>query len=80
MTDFREDMVENLMYSDTLSGKDYLFVIELLGEPDYKDSTWIEYLIREKYESDIDPVYIKWLVIEFDSLKTVNKYYINTKK
>ena len=44
-----------------------LQVIELLGQPKSKNKAGFEYLIREKYGTDIDPEYISNLFVEFDS-------------
>jgi len=67
MTDYREKMVKDLIQSDTLIDKTRQQIILLLGEPDTKDSIHLEYLIREKFTNDIDPDYISYLKIQFDS-------------
>lgn len=66
MTDFRENMVDDLIQSDTLVGMNRKEVIELLGQPKSEKESKFEYLIREKYGTDIDPEYISNLQIEFD--------------
>jgi hypothetical protein len=66
MTDFREKMVDDLIQNDTLIGMNQEQVIELLGLPESENKAKLEYLIREKYGSDIDPEYISNLIIEFD--------------
>ena len=66
MTDFREKMVDDLIQNDTLIGMNQEQVIELLGLPEAENKAKLEYLIREKYGSDIDPEYISNLIIEFD--------------
>ena len=66
MTDFREKMVDDLIQSDTLIGMNQEQVLELLGQPKSENKSKLEYLIREKYGSDIDPEYISNLIIEFD--------------
>ena len=66
MTDTREKMVEHLLQSDTLVGLKRINVVHLLGEPEKSDKQVIEYLVREKYETDIDPEYISYLIIELD--------------
>jgi aromatic ring-opening dioxygenase catalytic subunit (LigB family) len=66
MTDFREKMVDDLIQNDTLIGMNQEQVIELLGLPESENKAKLEYLIREKYRSDIDPEYISNLIIEFD--------------
>lgn len=77
MTDFREVMVSDLINSDTLTGLSKTELIQLLGEPELKANNKFSYLVREKYERDIDPVYIKRLVILFDSTESVVNYQIN---
>ena len=66
ITDFREKMVDDLIQNDTLIGMNQEQVIELLGLPESENKAKLEYLIREKYGSDIDPEYISNLIIEFD--------------
>ena len=66
ITDFREKMVDDLIQNDTLIRMNQEQVIELLGLPESENKAKLEYLIREKYRSDIDPEYISNLIIEFD--------------
>ena len=66
ITDFREKMVDDLIQNDTLIKMNQEQVIELLGLPESENKAKLEYLIREKYGSDIDPEYISNLIIEFD--------------
>tara|TARA_R110000868_G_scaffold43881_4_gene147367 strand:+ start:593 stop:967 length:375 start_codon:yes stop_codon:yes gene_type:complete len=80
MTDVRENMLTDLIISDTLNGLTNIQVVELLGEPESTNQEEITYLVREKYESGIDPVYIKHLLIRLDSLNTVTDYKIETRK
>ncbi len=70
MTDFRESMITDLILADTLSELNSTKLIEILGEPESIKGYQINYLFRKKQESDIDPVYIKYLEIEIDT--TVN--------
>ena len=65
MTDVREKMIIDLIDSDTLIGLNKTKVFELLGQPDLEDSLQLKYLVREKYTNDIDPDYIKYLIIDF---------------
>ena len=51
----------------TLLNKTKEEIIQILGDPEYPDSTNFEYLVIEKYERDIDPEYYQYLIIEFDS-------------
>jgi outer membrane protein assembly factor BamE (lipoprotein component of BamABCDE complex) len=76
MTDVREKMVDDLIQSDTLQGMSKEQVIELLGHPESENEDELEYLIREKYGTDIDPEYISSLIIEFDDDGQVRNYKI----
>ncbi|WP_146141981.1 hypothetical protein [Prolixibacter denitrificans] len=67
MTDVRENIVDDLINSDTIIGKSKEAVIELLGQPETQSKNKLKYLIREKYSSDIDPDYISNLKVEFDN-------------
>lgn len=80
MTDIRENMVGDLIKSDTLLHLNKSAVIELLGEPEIINGNTITYLLREKYGSDIDPEYISYLKVEFDTSFSVRKYKIEKKK
>ena len=74
MTDFREKMIDDLIQSDTLIGLSKEEVINLLGEPEQNEDTLFGYTVRERYERDIDPVYIMWLSIKIknDTVVGVN--------
>ena len=76
MTDVRENMIDDLIQSDTLIGMNKEQVIELLGQPKSETETRFEYLIREKYGTDIDPEYISNLMIEFNDKGQVRNYRI----
>ncbi len=64
----RDAMLDDLLENQDLKQKSYLQIVELLGNPQFKlDSTMeIGYAIDEDYGTDIDPVYVKTLVIQFD--------------
>jgi len=66
VTDVREKMVQDLLKSDTLIGLDKTTTIQLLGQPERIESHTFDYLVREKYGMNIDPIYIKYLSIEFN--------------
>ncbi|PCJ01513.1 MAG: hypothetical protein COB15_00920 [Flavobacteriales bacterium] len=73
LTDVRENMLDDLLESDTLIGIHMSEIIYLLGEPEEMKNEEYKYLVREKYGSNIDPEYIKYLSIEFDENgKTIN--------
>lgn len=69
ITDVREKMVDDLLSSDTLIGLRKEEVVALLGESAHSDTSGnsCKYLIREKYEWNIDPEYTSYLIIQFDS-------------
>lgn len=66
LTDTREKMVSNLISTDTLIGMESNKIIDLLGEPEFIKEKSLEFLIREKYSWNIDPDYIKYLIVEMD--------------
>ena len=76
LADDRERMVSDLIESDTLLGLNAAQVIQLLGEPELAKAFTYDFLIREKYSFNIDPDYIKYLVVEFNKNGKVKKYYI----
>lgn len=78
MTDVRERMVDDLFESDTLMGMRIPEVRQLLGEPDREidDELQYVYLVRERYSTDIDPDYIKVLVVQFHPNGNVVEYRI----
>ena len=66
-TDFREVMLDDLLESQILPGKSKEEVIQLLGEPERRLSAdQVQYVVREKYGWDIDPEYLKYLLVTFD--------------
>lgn len=76
LTETREKMVNNLISSDTLIGLAPDQVILLLGEPEFTKEKSLEFLVREKHSWNIDPDYIKYLVIELDESEKVNHAYV----
>ena len=60
---YRNSMVNSLLENYNLKGLNYQEIKTLLGEADGKDSTHIWYDIKVDYGSDIDPVYIKTLIL-----------------
>lgn len=80
LTENREKMVSDLIKSDTLMGMETDEIIRLLGEPEFKKEKTLEFLIREKHSGNIDPDYIKYLVVEMDESGKANKYYVRKTK
>ena len=69
--DYRKDIVNDLMKNHLSRGMHYKQVIQLIGEPQYKqDSTEISYEISVEFgRLDIDPIKSSSLVLQFnDSL------------
>lgn len=73
MTDIRERMVDDLISSQILIGKTIPEVISILGKPETREDDELKYLIREKYGRDIDPDYIKYLVLSLDKDGKITK-------
>ena len=75
-------MLKDLTTEHKLVGLKYSQLIELLGEPNFNDSSSLAYKIIEDYGHDIDPVYTKNLDFTFlkDSTITSFKVYEWKKK
>jgi hypothetical protein len=71
-TDQREKMIDDLIISDTLIGMDTIQVYRLLGEPDYNTDSSRMFLVREKFTTNIDPDYIKYLNVVIENHKVEN--------
>ena len=69
----RNAMVDDVVQNHNLKGKTLNDITGLLGQPQYPlDSTMeIGYKIDENYGTDIDPIYTKTLLIQFDKDTTV---------
>jgi hypothetical protein len=80
LSDNREKMVSDLIKSDTLKGMEADQIILLLGEPEFKKEKSLEFLIREKHSFNIDPDYIKYLIVETDENGKATNYYVKTLK
>ena len=74
---YRPKMLTDLTSNYKLVGYKYSQLVELLGIPDYKDSSSLTYKIVVDYGYDIDPVYTKNLDFIFskDSIITSFKIY-----
>jgi hypothetical protein len=72
---FRDKMLKDLTTNYKLVGLKHNEIINLLGEPNFSDSSSFAYQLIEDYGSDIDPVYTKNLDFEFnqDSIITAFK-------
>ena len=69
---YRSKMLIDLTTNYKLVGLKYFQLVDLLGLPDFKDTSSLSYSIIEDYGYDIDPVYTKYLDFTFskDSLIT----------
>lgn len=76
VTDFREKMVADLVESDTLIGLGKVEIIELIGSPEVEKDNKLKYLVREKYEWNVDPEYLKYLWVELDKNGIAIKCYV----
>jgi len=76
ITDFREKMVADLIKSDTLIGLNKIELFELIGKPGRVFDNKLEYLVREKYEWNVDPEYIKYLWVDLDKNGIVTNCYL----
>ena len=68
-TDVREQMIDDLIESDTLLGMDTVTVYKLLGETEMATDSSRLFMVREKYTTNIDPDYIKYLNVIIDNGK-----------
>ncbi|SNR47410.1 hypothetical protein SAMN04488009_2026 [Maribacter sedimenticola] len=80
ITEHREKMVSDLIKSDTLIGLDKISVIEVLGKPEIETEKKLKYLVREKYEWNIDPEYIKYLWVILDENGIATQCYVEKTK
>ena len=80
ITDVREGMLNDLLDSRVLIGKSKSEIIELLGKPEIANDSKITYLVREKYGSNIDPLYIKYLELNLDKMGTTKNQKIIIKQ
>ena len=72
----RKKMIKDLTGNHKLVGLRYSQLIELLGQPNFKDSTTLTYTVDEDYGRDIDPVYIKNLIFSFSLDSNITSFNI----
>lgn len=72
----RESMVDDLVKNHQIKGAGYKEVVQLLGEPQGKDSSTVFYQVIMDFKSDIDPVYTKNLEITFNNDSIADKVMI----
>lgn len=74
---YRNDMLKDLTTNYKLVGLKYAELLELLGQPNFKDSSSLTYKIIEDYKQDIDPVYTKNLNFTFSSDSVITLFKID---
>ena len=74
---YRNKMAGDLTKNHKLVGLRYNQVIELLGIPQYEDSSRISYLVFEDYGSDIDPIHTKYLNLALTKDSIVTSFKID---
>jgi hypothetical protein len=78
----RKYMIEDFAKNYHLKGKKYGEIIELLGQPQSElDSNLnVFYNVDIDYGADIDPVYSKTLMLQFDRDTVVNEFKVDVWK
>jgi hypothetical protein len=71
---YRPKMLTDLISSYELVGFKFSELEELLGSPDYKDSTSLTYKIIVDYGHDIDPIYTKNLNFIFSKDSIIKSF------
>ena len=67
----RESMVDDLIKNHKIKGASYKEIVQLLGEPQEKDSATVFYQVIMDFKGDIDPVYTENLEISLDRKSVV---------
>ena len=68
----RPKIIQGVLDNLKFEGQTLSTIHRLLGQPDLKSENKISYKIEEKYGSDIDPIYSKYLDITFDKDSIIN--------
>lgn len=74
---YRNKMLNDLMLNQKLTGLKYNQLIDLLGTPNFNDSSTLSYKIIVDYGSDIDPVYTKDLDFTFSKDSIITTFKVN---
>jgi hypothetical protein len=77
---YRYQMLKDLTHNYQLIGIKYSDLITLLGIPEITDAQRVKYIIEEKYGSDIDPIYTKYLTINISKDSAISSYSIEENK
>lgn len=73
----RSKMLKDLTANHKLVGLKYSQLIELLGEPNFTDSSSLAYKVIEDYGHDIDPVYTKNLDFTFSKDSVITSFKVD---
>ena len=73
---YRNKMLKDLTTNYKLVGLKHSQIIDLLGEPNFSDSSSFAYQVIEDYGSDIDPVYTKNLDFEVSKESIITAFKI----
>ena len=74
---YRNKMLGDLTKNHKLVGLNHNQIIELLGTPQYEDSSRISYQVVHDYGSDIDPIYTKYLNLALSKDSIVTSFKID---
>lgn len=67
LTNKRKSMLNDLVKNRLKLGQKKKTVLNLLGAPSVEQNNTLQYIIKEKYDSNIDPEYIEILFIVFNN-------------
>jgi hypothetical protein len=74
---YRTGMLADLTAHYKLKGIKYADLVQLLGDPDLKDSSSLGYKIVEEYGRDIDPVYTRNLEFTFSKDSVITSFEVH---
>ena len=74
---YRNRMLGDLTKNHNVVGLPYSQIIELLGVPQYEDSSRISYQIFHDYGVEIDPVYTKYLNLTLSKDSIITSFKID---
>jgi hypothetical protein len=74
---YRKRILADLTAHYKLKGIKYADLVQLLGDPDLKDSSSVGYKIVEEYGRDIDPVYTRNLEFTFSKDSVITSFEVH---
>lgn len=74
---YRNKMVGDLTKNHKLVGLRYSQILDLLGVPQYEDSSRISYQVLHDYGSDIDPIHTKYLNLSISKDSIVTSFKVD---